>query len=365
MPEQIQPAERLLNLVIALVHTPGRMTKEQIRRTVAGYGEAASDDAFERMFERDKDTLRDLGIPVTTVTAAGHGDDIGYRVDQEAYALPPLELTPAELGALSLAAEFWQDRSVRADTSRALTKLRAVGAGAGATDLAAGLAPRVRAGGEAFRPLLDAVQARRRVRFTYRAANTGEVRERLVEPWRLVARRGGWFLVGRDVDRAGPRSFRLSRIEGRVRAAGEEHAFDPPAPEETAGVLRSWDARQERTAVLALRPERAEALRARGVATTLPDDAGADLRRVVADRALVRVPFRATWELAEEVAGYGDAVLVADPPELRAAVLRLLTLAAGLAGDDGAHGAPGEGAPGADGDGAPPADAADGGAARG
>jgi proteasome accessory factor B len=216
MPEQIQPAERLLNLVIALVHTPGRMTKEQIRRSVAGYGEAASDDAFERMFERDKDTLRELGIPVTTVTSAGHGDDIGYRVDQDAYALPPLELTPAELGALSLAAEFWQDRSVRADTSRALTKLRAVGAGAGATDLAAGLAPRVRAGGDAFRPLLDAVQARQRVRFTYRAANTGEVRERLVEPWRLVARRGGWFLVGRDVDRAAPRSFRLSRIEGRV-----------------------------------------------------------------------------------------------------------------------------------------------------
>ncbi|QZN84218.1 YafY family protein [Cellulomonas sp. C5510] len=332
MPEQIQPAERLLNLVIALVHTPGRMTKEQIRRTVAGYGDAASDEAFERMFERDKDTLRELGIPVTTVTAAGHGDDIGYRVDQDAYALPPLELTAAELGALSLAAEFWQDRSVRADTSRALTKLRAVGAGSGATDLAAGLVPRVRAGGDAFRPLLDAVQARQRVRFTYRAANTGEVRERLVEPWRLVARRGGWFLVGRDVDRAAPRSFRLSRIEGRVRPVGDDGAFDPPAVEQMETALRSWDAGRERTAVLALRPERAEALRARGSATALPADADPALRAVVADRDLVRVPYRATWELAEEVAGYGDAVLVADPPELRAAVLRLLRSAAALAG---------------------------------
>lgn len=334
MPEQIQPAERLLNLVIALVHTPGRMTKEQIRRTVAGYGDAASDEAFERMFERDKDTLRELGIPVTTVTAAGHGDDIGYRVDQDAYALPPLELTAAELGALSLAAEFWQDRSVRADTSRALTKLRAVGAGSGATDLAAGLVPRVRPGGDAFRPLLDAVQGRRRVRFTYRAANTGEVRERLVEPWRLVARRGGWFLVGRDVDRAAPRSFRLSRIEGRVRPEGEDGAFDPPAPRELGSALRSWDAGQERTAVLALRPERAEALRARGTATELPPDADPALRAVVADRDLVRVAYRATWELAEEVAGYGDAVLVADPPPLRAAVLRLLRSAAALAGPD-------------------------------
>jgi proteasome accessory factor B len=224
---------------------------------------------------------------------------------------------------------------VRADTSRALTKLRAVGAGAGATDLAAGLAPRVRAGGDAFRPLLDAVQARQRVRFTYRAANTGEVRERLVEPWRLVARRGGWFLVGRDVDRAAPRSFRLSRIEGRVRAVGDERAFDPPTPEETAGALRSWDARTERTALLALRPERAEAIRARGEPTTLPDDADPALRAVVADRDLVRVPFRAAWELAEEVAGYGEAVLVADPPELRAAVLRLLRAAERLGGPEG------------------------------
>jgi proteasome accessory factor B len=335
MPEQIHPAERLLNLVIALVHTPGRMTKEQIRRTVAGYGDAPSDESFERMFERDKDTLRDLGIPVSTVTAAGHGDDIGYRIDQEAYALPPLELTPAELGALSLAAEFWQDRSVRADTSRALTKLRAVGAGAGATDLAAGLAPRVRAGGDAFRPLLDAVQARQRVRFTYRAANTGEVRERLVEPWRLVARRGGWFLVGQDVDRGATRSFRLSRIEGRVKAVGEEGAFPAPSPEAMTAALRSWDAGQERTAVLALRPERAEALRARGEATELPADADPALRDVVADRDLVRVPYRATWELAEEVAGYGDAVLVADPPEMRAAVLRLLRVAASL--DEGSE----------------------------
>ncbi len=242
MPETIPPAERLLNLVIALVHTPGRMTKEQIRRTVAGYADAASDDAFERMFERDKDTLRDLGIPVTTVTAVGHGDDIGYRVDQDAYALPPVELTSAELAALSLAAEFWQDRSVRTETSRALTKLRAVGeAGehAGDTELIAGLAPAVRAGGDAFRPLLDAVQDRQRVRFTYRAANTGEVRERIVEPWRLVARRGGWILVGRDVDRAAPRSFRLSRIEGRVRADGAPGSFEPPEPEQVESALRT------------------------------------------------------------------------------------------------------------------------------
>lgn len=323
MPEQIAPAERLLNLVIALVHTPGRMTKEQIRRTVAGYADAASDDAFERMFERDKDTLRDLGIPVTTVTAVGHGDDIGYRVDQDAYALPPVELTSAELAALSLAAEFWQDRSVRTETSRALTKLRAVGDDGASTELVSGLSPAVRAAGGAFRPLLDAVQDRNRVRFTYRAANTGEVRDRLVEPWRLVARRGGWILVGRDVDRGASRSYRLSRIEGRVRPDGPAGSFDAPEPEQVESALRTWEVGQQRTAVLALRPERAEVLRSRG--EPLPPDATR-----APDRDLFAVRYRATWELAEEVVTYGDAVLVLDPPELRAEVIRLLRTAAAL-----------------------------------
>lgn len=330
MPEQIHPAERLLNLVIALVHTPGRMTKDQIRRTVAGYADATTDESFERMFERDKDTLRDLGIPVTTVTASGHGDDIGYRVDQDAYALPPVELTSAELGALSLAGEFWQDRAVRTDASRALTKLRAVGAGAAATDLVAGLTPRVRAGGDAFAPLLDAVQERRRVRFTYRAATTGEVRERLVEPWRLVARRGGWFLVGRDVDRAAARSFRLSRIEGRVRPVDEAEAFPAPEPAELDAALRTWDAGHEQSALLALRPERAEALRARGTPVGVTATVDPRLAPLTVDRDLVRVSYRATWELAEEVAGYGEAVLVVEPAGLREAVLRLLRLAAAL-----------------------------------
>lgn len=127
-----------------------------------------------------------------------------------------------------------------------------------------------------------------------------------------------------------------------MRPDGDDGAFDPPATQQMESALRSWDAGQERTAVLALRPERAEALRARGSATALPADADPALRAVVADRDLVRVPYRATWELAEEVAGYGDAVLVADPPALRAAVLRLLRSAAALAGPDAGAG-PGTG----------------------
>lgn len=337
MATQIDPAERLLNLLIALVNTHGRMTKEQVRTSVAGYADAPSDEAFERMFERDKDTLRELGIPLVTVTDAGHGDDFGYRVDLDAYALPAIDLTSAELGVLTLAAQTWQDRTMRGDTARALTKLRAVGQAPGASELVTGLAPRVRSGGTVFAPLLDAAQARQVVRITYRAANTGEVRQRRVEPWQLIARRGGWVLIGWDQDRAAPRSFRLSRIEGSVRTLGEPGAFPPPAPEQVERAMAAWRDGPSRIATLALLPERAEATRVRAVEAP-PDarDWASDpvAGPLVAGRDVVHVVYRSEWELAEELVGYGDAVLVLDPPEVRDHVLALLTRAVALAPDD-------------------------------
>ena len=153
MPANTPPAARLLNLVIALMNTPLRMTKEEIRSSVAGYDDAATVEAFERMFERDKDSLRALGVPIVTVDASGHAQEMGYRIDKDAYALQEVDLTPAELGVLSLAAQVWQDSAVAVDTSRALTKLRSAGEAADlgeAADAVAGLSPQVRSVSDAY-----------------------------------------------------------------------------------------------------------------------------------------------------------------------------------------------------------------------
>ena len=319
----IKPAERLLNLVIALINTSTRMTKEQIRTSVVGYS-GTSDEAFERMFERDKDALRDLGIPVVTVQPDGPADEIGYRIDPDAYTLRDLELSPTELAALSLAARFWRDSALARDAARALTKLRAVAEGTPEDDLAAGLVPRVPPAGEALPVLLDAILERRVVRFTYRAASTGEVTEREVEPWRVRARGAGWYLVGRDRGRGEARSFRLNRILSTVRIASVPGAYEIPA-EAPVGEERP----PEREAVLAVLPERAMALRARAGAPR-PEDADR-----VPGRDVVRVPFRSTAELAYEVAAYGPAVLVVEPEDLREQVVRRLHAAAQLGGDRG------------------------------
>ncbi len=344
MPDALPPAERLLNLVIALVNTTHRMTKEQIRSSVAGYDQAASTDAFERMFERDKETLRELGIPVVTVSSAAHGDDQGYRIDPDAYALPPMQLSAAQLGVLALAAEFWQGQALRPDAARALTKLRVVGATPSETDIVAGLAPRLHPAGPALTPLLDAAHDRRAVTFTYRTASTGEVMQRHVEPWRLVASRGGWYLVGHDRDRGAARVFRLNRIDGPVRSYGPPSAFEVPDAVDSRAMVATAQRGEHRIAWLAVAPERAGALRARAAQhearhTAAEDSAEGhaddlapppDLPPAPAGTDVIAVPYSRTDELADEVTGYTDAVVVLGPAPLREAVVRRLRAAVAM-----------------------------------
>jgi proteasome accessory factor B len=338
-PPGLNPAERLLNLVIALVNTNAAMTKQQVRTAVAGYSDAPSDEAFERMFERDKDMLRALGIPVVTVGTGGHTDELGYRIDQDAYALPPIDLTPAELGVLSLAAQFWQDKTLQTDINRAMVKLRAAGAGDPSADALAGLAPSVRAVGDAYGPLMEAIEARRAVTFSYRAAYNGAVLTRHVEPWRIAARDGGWYLMCFDRDRQAPRVFRLSRIESRVRITGPSGAYEIPDFE--TDVMLGKAHGEVRQAVVAVRPERAGALRAR--AKAVPDGereayserlpGSADAGAGAADRAgwdILEVPYRSLSGMASEAAGYGAALVVLEPQPVREETLRRLTAADAL-----------------------------------
>src|SRR5690348_10812469 len=95
--------ERLLNLVLCLLSTRRPLTKAQIRQAGPQYAENTSTEAFGRMFERDKDELRELGIPlVTSNEDALFEDEVGYRVDREAYALPMVTFEPDELAVLGL-----------------------------------------------------------------------------------------------------------------------------------------------------------------------------------------------------------------------------------------------------------------------
>ena len=98
-----QKTERLLSLVVCLLSARRYLTAGQIRAAVPGYPETF--DAFKRMFERDKDELRELGIPLETGTNPGSDEEVGYRISRQAYELPEIRLEPDEAAVLGLAAQ--------------------------------------------------------------------------------------------------------------------------------------------------------------------------------------------------------------------------------------------------------------------
>ncbi|GAB3590938.1 WYL domain-containing protein [Angustibacter peucedani] len=311
--------ERLLNLVICLLSTRRPLTKAQIRQAVPQYAENTSTEAFERMFERDKDELRELGIPlVTSNEDALFEDEVGYRVDRDAYALPQVVFEPDELAVLGLASRVWQQASLAGPATRALTKLTALGAPQDDGSLI-GLEPRIRTAEPAFDPLWAAVRDRVPVQFTYRTAGTGEVAVRHVEPWGVTSRKGRWYLTGHDRDRGAARVYRLSRVEGDVVRIGRPGEYEVPAdhvPRVMVG--ESVPDRPAEVATLRARTGAAHSLRRRATAVR-PDGEGWDL---------LDVEFGDVEVLAEELVGLGAAVVARSPHGLRESVVRRLTAVA-------------------------------------
>ncbi len=205
--------ERVINLLIYLLESRAPVTAEQIRHKVAGYDQA-SDDAFHRMFERDKDVLRRLGVPLELQALDAWEVDFGYTVDPDKYALPDPGLTQQEKAALSVAA-----RMVRLGQSGAglqgLLKLGGVERGLGLEPIGADLGAEAGLLGELFK----AISERRRIQFTYRDEERG------LEPYGLAHRRGHWYLAGGT--KKGQRVYRVDRMVG-VEVAEASGAFTSP-----------------------------------------------------------------------------------------------------------------------------------------
>jgi proteasome accessory factor B len=264
----IDPAERLLNLIIALTHARVRMTRAQIRATVVGYEPAddhlATDEsrrreaAFERMFERDKDELRRMGIPLQTVVDPTHGDEIGYKIDASDAAMPGIDFTSAEAAALALAAEYWQGATLGPDAHQGLTKIASASSAAPRTPLTLGA--RASSTSDATATIVEARARRIAVSFDYTSASAGHS-TRTVEPWQIILRAGAEYLYAFDRDRGAPRTFRLGRIHGNVTTVGKEGGYSIPQPLPEP----SWgDTGTAHTAVVGLRPEAGHAIRRRG-----------------------------------------------------------------------------------------------------
>ena len=302
--------ERLINLVIALRETRRAMTAAEIRERVAGYGQP-DQEAFRRMFERDKADLRELGVPVDTVSLEPYDDRPGYRIDPKRYNLPDVRLAPDELAALALAVQA----TGLTDTGGAgLLKLEVA---AGEPD--AGRRPAQPSLGVLLdaphRETLVAAQvSRTAVRFTYRPLGR-EAAQRTVDPHAMVHRRGRWYLVGHDHERDGRRAYRLDRIEGTVATVGGPGAFDEPDAEVGVDDVVPAPAGDPQTAEVIASDEVAWQVARRARGGGVPEREGWTRFTVG-----VRDPEEfLLWALS-----HGPDVVVAEPEDLRALVVERL-----------------------------------------
>lgn len=317
-----------MNLVIALLSTRTFLPAEKIRTSVAGYADSPSDEAFSRMFERDKNELRDLGIPLETGRVSKFDPTEGYRINRDSYALPPVQLTADEAAAVAVATQLWQSPELVTATQGALLKLRAAGvdvdADAGVAIASTATLPGLRGSEEVLRILLSAIDSGCAVQFEHRPMRSAEYTTRTVEPWGIVTHRGRWYLVGHDRDRDDTRTFRLSRIDSGVRPLGPPGAVSKPE-----GV----NLREIVSRVVAELPtgEQAKVWIAGGRATALRRQAIATAPRTLGGRAgeEITVDLGMSDRLAREIAGYGADAVALEPQSLRDDVVARLRAQAG------------------------------------
>jgi proteasome accessory factor B len=313
--------ERLVNLVAALLDAPRPLTREDLRQRVGGY----SDDpaAFRRNFERDKDALRQMGMPLVLEAVEGDHPDAptGYRIPRERYELPDLGLTEDELAALRVAASAVQIQGGEGTTASALRKLAAGISPAQRPEVPTAPGPQPATpvaempGGEAVAVVFAAISERRRVSFSYRE------RTRTVEPWQLAYRGGHWYLTGLDAELGQNRLFRLDRMQGPVRMVGSPGVFVPPEGP-GAHPLRPWQLGDEPETIVRILIDAV-------VAPTALSSLGPGAGETVAERrpdgsVVVALPVTNRAALYSFVLGFLERAEILDPPEVRTDFVRHL-----------------------------------------
>lgn len=293
--------ERVLNVLAFLIDVGRALTQEEIVTEVPGYPPQKT--AYRRTFERDKEMLRAMGVPLEIETRPDGA--MGYRVRPESYYLPDPGLDDAETAALHVAVSAVGIGS-RAGEG-ALLKIGGLGGDRAAPIASLPLAP-------ALGALFDANRRRSVVTFVHRG------RKRIVEPWALLSKWGNWYVVGFDRDRSGIRAFRADRIDPDV-AAGEPGAFEVPSGFSAEEHLSDEPWLFGSSASFPVRLL-VDAGHVAGVVERLGEEAIVE-RRAGGD-AVVEMSVNDRSALRSYVLGFLEHAEVLDPPDLRAELVSWL-----------------------------------------
>lgn len=200
------------------------MTKNEIFQKVAGY--AGAPETMERMFERDKDELRSLGIEIDVVNNDPlFEDEVGYRISPERFSMKPI-FSAEELGILATAINLMNATDFAADTNRIALKIDALGdAPENHSDINMDNSMLLSGG---LKAISLAISSQSAITFDYQKNNDNNLEKRVLLPMGLSAWRGDWYLVGFDAGRNDYRVFKLSRIRSEVEVSPKRGSYEIP-----------------------------------------------------------------------------------------------------------------------------------------
>ena len=302
--------ERMLNLLFVLLNSRTPLTREQIRERVPGYGD--SNEAFERMFERDKAALRDLAIPVETKPVdMFHDDVLGYRIDRSDWLMPEISITAEERTYLALAASAWQNAQLSSAARQAVSSVDAREQG---TELSVPVS--LAKGRRHITEILAAIANSKTVTFDYVGLSQSEVVKRTIDPWRALLHSGHWYLIGFDQDKGEVRTFRTDRIVGDLVETKHDILESMPKDFDLSTITDTWE-HSDKDATIAtvlVRPGRAASLRVLATACEIGDEWDE-----------LTIPYHHESQLIGLIASSCDVTRVTSPQSLQDSVTRIVT----------------------------------------
>jgi proteasome accessory factor B len=251
--------ERLINLTLALLATKRYLKKSEILANVQGY--EGTQEAKERMFERDKDDLRSLGIEIEVGDLdIFFEDEPGYRIPQKSYELDVPNLTSRELALLSIASSFWNDSILAPSAQSGIRKLRSLGIPA-TLDFEFRMKYRFDNPSQLLEEIAKAILQKSEISFAY---DSSSLKTRHLQPYRIVFWNGFWYLIGMDLDRKAIRLFKISRFLGGVEMSKKKNQFEIPQDFDVSEYLPKNDISIIHNAKVEIKKDSAILLRERG-----------------------------------------------------------------------------------------------------
>ena len=299
-----EKTERLINLTLGLLSSKRFLTKNEIFRNVAGYSGSA--ETMERMFERDKDELRNMGIEIEVGQIDPlFEDEVGYLIKSSDIQIQPTDFSKDELMLMTMAANTWKE-SVLSDISKnALMKLASIDSQIALNKVAISTFNDDGITVLQFQTIVEAIRNRKFLSFLYNN------KKRLVAPFALKSMNGFWYLIGQEKG-SQIKIFKIIRIQSEIESSTDQPRFDIPLDFKADDFLNKQN-ENVRSATLLIRENRVMALRNRGKLS--PSSNGWEK---------LELTFDDLDELTREILWYADDVVVNSPEDLKNKVINSL-----------------------------------------